>query len=267
MSLISAITSKGHMRFMIKDKGGVNAEIFIEFLKRLISGATNPIFLIIDRGPAHIAKKTRSYVESLGGKLQLFVCWACLPRRGTVSHCSGPISPATGKPRNQPRCTRRWVWTAATVARSVFRASCGFIASRLLFCHEILAPKAPHGAAAFEPVVIGVLLLRGRQGRNIVPKPDQLAKAAQRGGFVAMLRVLAPCYHGKPGRYVHSPHGALGLVLVLAAWAARAECLETHIGSLKRNQRSLDWWKLKHADKPVLALAVRPHRTSRYPQH
>lgn len=72
MSLISAITSKGHMRFMIKDKGGVNAEVFIEFLKRLIAGATNPIFLIVDRGPAHIAKKTRSYVESLGGKLQLF---------------------------------------------------------------------------------------------------------------------------------------------------------------------------------------------------
>ena len=65
MSLISAITSKGHMRFMIKEKGGVNAEVFIEFLKRLIAGADRPIFLIVDRGPAHIAKKTRSYVESL----------------------------------------------------------------------------------------------------------------------------------------------------------------------------------------------------------
>ena len=72
MSLISAITSKGHMRFMIKEKGGVNAEVFIEFLKRLIAGADRPIFLIVDRGPAHIAKKTRSYVESLGGKLRLF---------------------------------------------------------------------------------------------------------------------------------------------------------------------------------------------------
>ena len=32
MSLISAITSRGHMRFMIKEKGGVNAAVFIEFL-------------------------------------------------------------------------------------------------------------------------------------------------------------------------------------------------------------------------------------------
>ncbi len=45
MSLISAITSRGHMRFMIKEKGGVNADVFIEFLKRLISGATARDFL------------------------------------------------------------------------------------------------------------------------------------------------------------------------------------------------------------------------------
>jgi hypothetical protein len=32
MSLISAVTSRGHMRFMIKEKGGVNADVFIEFL-------------------------------------------------------------------------------------------------------------------------------------------------------------------------------------------------------------------------------------------
>ena len=72
MSLISAITARGHMRFMIKDKGGVNAEVFIEFLKRLITGAKRPLFLIVDRGPAHIAKKTKAFVEGLNGKLRLF---------------------------------------------------------------------------------------------------------------------------------------------------------------------------------------------------
>jgi transposase len=72
MSLISAITSRGHMRFMIIDKGGVNADLFIEFLKRLIAGAAHEIFLIVDRGPAHVAKKTKAFVESLNGSLQLF---------------------------------------------------------------------------------------------------------------------------------------------------------------------------------------------------
>jgi len=72
MSLISAITARGHMRFMIKEKGGVNAEVFIEFLERLMVNAKNKIFLIVDRGPAHVAKKTRQFVASLGGRLKLF---------------------------------------------------------------------------------------------------------------------------------------------------------------------------------------------------
>jgi transposase len=72
MSLISAITSKGRMRFMIKATGGVNADIFIAFLKRLLVGETRKIFLIVDRGPAHRAKKTKAFVETLGGRLKLF---------------------------------------------------------------------------------------------------------------------------------------------------------------------------------------------------
>jgi transposase len=57
---------------MIKEKGGVNAAVFIEFLKRMMTGAKRPIVLIVDRGPAHIAKKTRAFVESLNGRLRLF---------------------------------------------------------------------------------------------------------------------------------------------------------------------------------------------------
>ena len=57
---------------MIKDKGGVTAAVFIEFLKRLMAGAKRAIFLIVDRGPAHIAKKTRAFVDSQHGRLRLF---------------------------------------------------------------------------------------------------------------------------------------------------------------------------------------------------
>ncbi len=72
LSLLSAITSKGHRRFMIKDKGGVNADVFIAFLKRLLVGAPRPIFLIVDGGPAHRAKKTKDFVATLGERLKLF---------------------------------------------------------------------------------------------------------------------------------------------------------------------------------------------------
>jgi transposase len=72
MSLISAITSRGLMRFMIKAKGGVNADVFIEFLKRLMIGSKNKVFLIVDRGPAHVAKRTKAFVADLSGRLRLF---------------------------------------------------------------------------------------------------------------------------------------------------------------------------------------------------
>ena len=73
MSLISAITSRGKMRFMVKEKGSVNSDVFIEFLKRLIVGAKKPIYLIVDGGSAHKSKKTRAFVKSLGGKLILIL--------------------------------------------------------------------------------------------------------------------------------------------------------------------------------------------------
>jgi transposase len=72
MSLISAISSRAHMRFMIKQQSGVNATVFIDFVTRLIARAKREMFLIVDCGPAHIAKKTRAFVKSLNGKLQLF---------------------------------------------------------------------------------------------------------------------------------------------------------------------------------------------------
>jgi len=72
MSMISAITSRGHLRFMIIEDGSVNADAFIEFIKRLLVGTKRKIFLIVDGGPAHRAKKTKAFVESLRGKLRLF---------------------------------------------------------------------------------------------------------------------------------------------------------------------------------------------------
>lgn len=70
-SLISAISSRGMMRFMVRE-GGVNSAVFIEFLKRLISGAKKKVFLIIDNGPSHTSKKTKAFAASVKDKLELF---------------------------------------------------------------------------------------------------------------------------------------------------------------------------------------------------
>jgi len=76
MSLISAVTPRGHMRLTILGKSSVNADVFIEFLiefrKRLIKNAAREIVLIVDRGSAHPAKKAGAFAPTPGGKLRLF---------------------------------------------------------------------------------------------------------------------------------------------------------------------------------------------------
>jgi len=71
LSLISAITSKGQMRFMVVE-GGVKSDVFIKFLKRLMVGAKRKIFLIVDNGSAHKSKKTKAFLESQKKKIELF---------------------------------------------------------------------------------------------------------------------------------------------------------------------------------------------------
>jgi transposase len=71
LNLISAISARGQMRFMVT-KSGVGALVFIEFLKRLIHNVERPIYLIVDGHPAHKAKKVTAFVESVKERLQLF---------------------------------------------------------------------------------------------------------------------------------------------------------------------------------------------------
>jgi transposase len=71
LNLISAVSPQGEFRFMTV-KGRVNAQVFIEFLGRLVHNADRPIFLIVDGHPSHKAKKVAQFVAGTKGRLQLF---------------------------------------------------------------------------------------------------------------------------------------------------------------------------------------------------
>jgi len=71
LNMISAVSPKGSLRFMVV-RGGVGAQVFVEFLKRSMHGRRRAVFLIVDGHPSHRSKRARSYVDSLGGKLKLF---------------------------------------------------------------------------------------------------------------------------------------------------------------------------------------------------
>jgi len=71
-NMISAVSPRGEMRFMIVD-GKVNADTFIEFCKRLLHGAAAPVFLIVDGHPSHKARKVTQWIDQQQGNLRLFL--------------------------------------------------------------------------------------------------------------------------------------------------------------------------------------------------
>lgn len=70
-NMISAVSPRGDVRFMIHE-GSVTAPVFKEFLKRLMLGATKPIYVVVDGHSIHKAKLVRDYVDSQKGNLKLF---------------------------------------------------------------------------------------------------------------------------------------------------------------------------------------------------
>jgi len=70
LSLISAVTNKGELRWMVVD-GAVNAPTFIRFLQRLVRDARRKVFLILDRLKAHRARLTRDWLAEHRSEIEV----------------------------------------------------------------------------------------------------------------------------------------------------------------------------------------------------
>ncbi len=70
-NLISAINSLGQMRFMLTE-WNVNNEVYVEFLRRLLVGAKQPIYLVVDGHSVHRSRAVKRFVLSTHGRLRLF---------------------------------------------------------------------------------------------------------------------------------------------------------------------------------------------------
>jgi DDE superfamily endonuclease/Winged helix-turn helix len=70
LSLISAVTNQGKLRWMIVD-GAVNAPTFIRFLRRLIREARCKVFLILDRLTVRRARLTRDWLAEHSSEIEV----------------------------------------------------------------------------------------------------------------------------------------------------------------------------------------------------
>lgn len=70
INMISAISNKGHLQFMLIDK--FNGEVFIDFLKRMIRYSKEKIFFVTDGHPAHKTKKLKAWLAENTNRIEVF---------------------------------------------------------------------------------------------------------------------------------------------------------------------------------------------------
>src|SRR5207244_10360251 len=71
MNQIATISNEGKVRFMTY-RATMTAVLFVEFLKRLVRGATRKIFLIVDRLPAHEAGVVEAWLAEHEQQIEMF---------------------------------------------------------------------------------------------------------------------------------------------------------------------------------------------------
>jgi transposase len=71
LNMISAISNKGHLQFMIID-GRFNSEVFETFLKQMIKYSRQKIYFVTDGHPAHKTKKLNEWLEENKARIEVF---------------------------------------------------------------------------------------------------------------------------------------------------------------------------------------------------
>jgi transposase len=77
-NVISSITGRGSLRFMVF-KHRFTADVFIEFMRRLIKSAGRKVYLIVDGHPAHKARKVKRWLAGREDQIRLILLPAYSP--------------------------------------------------------------------------------------------------------------------------------------------------------------------------------------------
>jgi transposase len=71
VGLVSAVTNKGELRWMVLD-GAIKAPVLLRFLARLVRDAHQKVFLILDRLPVHRSAKLRAWLAGREAEIEVF---------------------------------------------------------------------------------------------------------------------------------------------------------------------------------------------------
>jgi len=69
-NMISAITNQGRLNFMVF-KERFTAQVFLEFLRRLLRQSDRRVYLIVDRHPVHRSRRVKNWVKENEARIRL----------------------------------------------------------------------------------------------------------------------------------------------------------------------------------------------------
>ena len=95
LSVISTVTNKGQMRWRIFD-GAINTNILIDFLRRLIKGATKKLFLILDNLRVHHAKPVKAWLAEHADAIEVFYLPSYSPELNPDERLNADLKHALG---------------------------------------------------------------------------------------------------------------------------------------------------------------------------
>ena len=98
-SLIAAVSNRGLMRFMLYERA-LNADRFIDFLRRLTEDAGRKVILIVDNLKVHKAGKVQAWAESHRHEIELVYLPSYAPDRNPSEYLNNDLKQQL---RQQPR--------------------------------------------------------------------------------------------------------------------------------------------------------------------
>ena len=119
-SMISAVSNRGLMRFMLYD-GALDVARFLTFLRRLIKDAAQKVFLIVDNLKVHHAKKVKAWAADHRHAIELFYLPAYAPEHNPDEYLNNDVKQKL-RQKLQPGSKDELLANTRTVMRAIQRS-------------------------------------------------------------------------------------------------------------------------------------------------
>src|SRR3954453_10914303 len=119
-SMIAAVSNRGLMRFMLYE-GALNADLFLDFLRRLVRDAGRKVVLVVDDLKVHEAGRVRAWLESHRHEIELVYLPSYAPDHNPSEYLNNDLKQALRR-KPQPGSKDELIGNTRSVLRIIQRS-------------------------------------------------------------------------------------------------------------------------------------------------